>query len=56
MGAMTWKPPTTIEGTMNRAKTSFSTEIFAGAIISRVQYIEPLAYNGEMRAVSLKRG
>jgi hypothetical protein len=57
MGAMNWKPPTAIEGTMNRAKTSFSTEIFADAIISGVQYIEQLAYNrGEMRAISLKRG
>jgi hypothetical protein len=28
-----------IKGTMNHAKTSFSTEIFAGAIISVVQYL-----------------
>jgi hypothetical protein len=27
---------------MNHAKTSFSTEIFAGAIISVVQYLAPL--------------
>jgi hypothetical protein len=29
---------------MNHAKTSFSTEIFAGAIISMVEYLEPLLY------------
>jgi hypothetical protein len=31
---------------MNHAKTSFSTEIFAGAIISVVQYLAPLRYEG----------
>jgi hypothetical protein len=39
MGVMNWKRPTAMKGTMNRAKTSFSTEIFAGAIISVVQYL-----------------
>jgi hypothetical protein len=29
---------------MNHAKTSFSTEMFAGAIISVVQYLAPLQY------------
>jgi hypothetical protein len=29
---------------MNHAKTSFSTEMFAGAIISVVQYLAPLWY------------
>jgi hypothetical protein len=31
---------------MNHAKTSFSTEICAGAIISVVQYLAPLRYFG----------
>jgi hypothetical protein len=34
---------------MNHAKTSFSTEIFAGAIISMVQYFAPLRYVNYMR-------
>jgi hypothetical protein len=33
-----------MKGTMTHAKTSFSTEIFAGAIISVVQYLAPLRY------------
>jgi hypothetical protein len=33
--------PTAIEGTMNLAKTSFSRESFAGAIISVVQCLAP---------------
>jgi hypothetical protein len=37
MGVMNWKRPTAIKGTMDHAKTSFSTEIFAGAIISGAQ-------------------
>jgi hypothetical protein len=37
--------PPAIEGTMNHAKTLFSTEIFAGAIISVVQYLAPLWYH-----------
>jgi hypothetical protein len=36
--------PTAIKGTMNHAKTSFSTEICAGAIMSVVQYLAPLRY------------
>jgi hypothetical protein len=39
MGGMNWKRPTAIKGTMHHAKTSFSTVIFAGAIISGVQYL-----------------
>jgi hypothetical protein len=42
MGGMNWKRPTAIKGTMHHAKTSFSTEIFAGAIISVLQYLAPL--------------
>jgi hypothetical protein len=33
-----------MKGTMNHAKASFSTEIFAVAIISGVQYLAPLRY------------
>jgi hypothetical protein len=44
MGRSNWKRPTAIKGTMHHAKTSFSTEIFAGAILSVVQYLEPLRY------------
>jgi hypothetical protein len=44
MGAMNLKRPTAIIGTMNHAKTSLSTEIFAGAIISLVQCLVPLCY------------
>jgi hypothetical protein len=29
---------------MHHAKTSFSTEIFAGAIVSVVKYVAPLRY------------
>jgi hypothetical protein len=42
MGGMNWKRPTTIKGTMHHARTSFSTEILAGAMISVVQYLAPL--------------
>jgi hypothetical protein len=42
MGAMNKKRPTAIHGTMNRARTSLSTEICAYVIISVVQYIELL--------------
>jgi hypothetical protein len=45
MGGMNQKRPTVIKGTMNHAKTSFSTKIFAGAIISVVQYLAPLRYS-----------
>jgi hypothetical protein len=44
MGVMSQKRPTAIKGTMKHAKTSFSAEIFAGAIISVVQYLAPLRY------------
>jgi hypothetical protein len=44
MGGMNKKCPTAIKGTMNHAKTSCSTEIFAGEIISVVQYLAPLRY------------
>jgi hypothetical protein len=39
---MNEKCPIAIKGTLNHAKTSFSTEIFAGAIISVVRYVAPL--------------
>jgi hypothetical protein len=41
MGVMNQKRPTAIIGTLNHAKTS---EIFAGAIISVVQYLALLEY------------
>jgi hypothetical protein len=44
MGGMIWKRPTAIKGTMNHAKTSVSIEMFAGAIMSVVQYLAPLRY------------
>jgi hypothetical protein len=44
MGVMNWKRPTATKGTMKHGKTSFSTEIFAGATISVVQYLAPLRY------------
>jgi hypothetical protein len=44
MGGMNLKRLTAIKGTLNHAKTSFSTEIFAGAIIGVVQYFAPLRY------------
>jgi hypothetical protein len=42
MGEMNEKGPTAVKGTMDHAKASISTEIFAGAIISVVQYLVPL--------------
>jgi hypothetical protein len=40
MGAMNLKGPTASKGTMNHAKNSFSTEIFAGAVVMSVaQYL-----------------
>jgi hypothetical protein len=39
MGAMNWKSSTATKGTIGHAKTSFSTGIFAGAIISVAQYL-----------------
>jgi hypothetical protein len=44
MGGMNKKRPTALTGTMNHAKTSVNTEIFAGAIITVVQYLAPLRY------------
>jgi hypothetical protein len=41
---MNWKRPTAITSTMNDAKTSFSREILASAMISVVQYLAPLQY------------
>jgi hypothetical protein len=41
-GEMNWKCPTTTAGTMNHAKPPFSTEVFAGAIISVVHYFATL--------------
>jgi hypothetical protein len=37
MKAINLKRPTAIKGTLNNAKSTFSAEIFAGAIISRLQ-------------------
>jgi hypothetical protein len=42
MGRMNYKRPPAFTGTRNHAKTSFSTEICAGAIASMIQYLEPL--------------
>jgi hypothetical protein len=42
MGGMNKKRPIAIQGTMHHAKTSFSTEICADAMISMVQYLAPL--------------
>jgi hypothetical protein len=42
MGGMNQKRPTAIECTMNHAKTSFSREIFAGAIISVAQFLQEI--------------
>jgi hypothetical protein len=44
MEGMNYKHPTAMKGTSNHAKTSFSTEMFAGAIISMVKYFAPLQY------------
>jgi hypothetical protein len=33
-----------MKGTVNHARTSFSTEIFAGAVVSVGQYLAPLRY------------
>jgi hypothetical protein len=48
MGGMNYKRPTARKGTMNHAKTSVSTEKFAGAIISVVQYLAPLRYGNAL--------
>jgi hypothetical protein len=42
MGGMNWTRSTAIKGTMKHTKVSFSTDIFAGALISVVQYVSPL--------------
>jgi hypothetical protein len=39
---------------MNHAKTSFSTEIFAGAMISVVQYLAPLRYAFQKEMLTLR--
>jgi hypothetical protein len=39
MGVMKTKCPTAMKGTENHAKTSFSTEVCAGAIVCVVQYL-----------------
>jgi hypothetical protein len=45
MGGMNWTRLIAIKGAMNHAKTPFSTEICAGAIISGIQYLAPLQYH-----------
>jgi hypothetical protein len=52
MGGMNWKRPTTVKGTIHHSKTSFSTEIFAGAIIRVVQSLGPLRYTCQLVAVA----
>jgi hypothetical protein len=42
MGGRNLKRPTAMTSTMNHATSSFSKEIFAGAMISVVQYLAPL--------------
>jgi hypothetical protein len=44
MGVMNQKRWIAMKGTINHAKTLFSTEIFAAAIIRVVQYLAPLRY------------
>jgi hypothetical protein len=39
VGQFDWKRPTAIKGIMNYAKTRFTTEILAGAIVARLQYV-----------------
>jgi hypothetical protein len=55
MGEMNWKRPTAIKGTMNHAKTSFSKEILAGAIISWVQYLAPLQHISYLYPITLQQ-
>jgi hypothetical protein len=52
MGGMNWNRPTTVKGTINHSKTSFSTEIFAGATIRGVRYLPPLRYTCQLVAVA----
>jgi hypothetical protein len=56
MGGMNYKLPTAIKGTMKHAKRSFRPEIFAGAIISVVQYLVPLRYVLQNTASRLRQG
>jgi hypothetical protein len=44
MGAVISKHPTAIKGTMNKAKISFGTEKFAGAVLKVVQSLELRQY------------
>jgi hypothetical protein len=44
MRVITKKHPTAIKGTMNHARTLFSKEMFAGALISVLQYLVQLWY------------
>jgi hypothetical protein len=44
MGVMNKKRQTVCKGTMKHARTSLSTDLFAGAIISMVQHLAPLQY------------
>jgi hypothetical protein len=55
MGGMNWKRPTAIKGTMNHAKTSFSTEIFPGATISVAQYLALLRYISYLYPITLQQ-
>jgi hypothetical protein len=45
MGETTEIRPTEIKGTRNHVNASFSTEMFAGAMISVVHYLAPLRYS-----------
>jgi hypothetical protein len=38
---------------MNHARTSFSTDTFAGAMISVVQYLAPLWYTGRLLTLQM---
>jgi hypothetical protein len=51
MWGMNQKRLTAIKGSMNHAKTLFSTEIFAGAIVSVVQYLAPLRYSLRIKPI-----
>jgi hypothetical protein len=51
MGGMNSKRPTAIKGTINDAKTSVSTDIFAGARISVAQYLAPLRYVAPLTSI-----
>jgi hypothetical protein len=44
MGVKNYKRTNAIKGTMNHGINCFSTDIFAGAIISVAQYLAPLRY------------